>query len=361
MREVINRLGRYGLIRAVFLFLALIVAIYITVMIANMGGELDNIRRSEISQQIGMQIVANPEYRQLPPDERLKLQEALVAQEFRRLGMDQPFFPKRSFQYLSNALTLRLGWAEHMASDAGSRQVRLIVLERLPTTLLLFGTANLTLFFLSVFIALFLSRRYSSFLDRLTIGLAPSSAAPGWFYGLFLILIFAATLRVLPWGGLVDAPVPDTSLGYALSVFKHMILPTTAVIVGALFATIYSWRTFFLIYSSEDYVELARAKGLPSRVVELRYVLRPTLPPILTNFLLVLITMWMGQIVLETVFRWPGLGRAYYLAIQLQDTPVIIGVTVIFGYLLAATVYVLDFIYAVIDPRVRVGAAGRRA
>lgn len=361
MREVIKSLGRYAVVRAVFLVLALIVAIYITIMIANMGGALDKIRKAEIRQTVGMMILANPEYRQLPPEQRLELQERMVAQEEHRLGMDQPFFPKRSFQYLSNALTLRLGWAERMSSDAGSRQVRLIILERLPTTLVLFGTANLILFFLSVFVALFLSRRYGSLLDRLTIGLAPSSAAPGWFYGLFLILIFAATLRVLPWGGLIDAPVPETSLGYALSVLKHIILPTTAVVLGSLFATIYSWRTFFLIYSSEDYVELARAKGLPSRGVELRYILRPTLPPILTNFLLVLITMWMGQIVLETVFQWPGLGRAYYLAIQLQDTPVIIGITVIFGYLLAATVYVLDFVYAVIDPRVRVGAGERRS
>jgi peptide/nickel transport system permease protein len=218
----------------------------------------------------------------------------------------------------------------------------------------------LLLFFLTLFIALFLSRRYGSFLDKATIALAPSSSAPGWFYGLFLILIFAAVLRLLPWGGLLDAPVPATTLGYVLSIAKHMILPTIAVVTSTFFASIYSWRTFFLIYSSEDYVELARAKGLSSRGVDMRYVLRPTLPPIITNFLLVLITMWMGQIVLETVFQWPGLGRAFYQAIQVNDTSVIIGITVIFGYLLAVTVFTLDFVYAIVDPRVRVGTGGER-
>jgi peptide/nickel transport system permease protein len=158
----------------------------------------------------------------------------------------------------------------------------------------------------------------------------------------------------------VDAPIPQTTLGYAASVVRHTILPATAVVMSSLFVSIYSWRTFFLIYSSEDYVELARAKGLSSRSIETRYVLRPTLPPILTHFLLVLITMWMGQIVLETVFLWPGLGRTFYQAIQLADTPVIIGITVIFGYLLAATVFVLDFIYAVVDPRVRIGGGTQR-
>ena len=361
MREVISRLGKYTLVRAILLILALIVAVYITVIIANMGGELDRIRQAEVRSEIGMQVYMNPAYRKLPPEELKKLIDTLVETEFRRLGMDEPFFPKRSFQYLWNALTLRLGWAERMMSDAGSRQVRLIILERLPATLLLFGTANLLLFFLSLFVALFLSRRYGSLLDKAVIALAPSSAAPGWFYGLFLILIFAARLRVLPWGGLVDAPVPETMLGYALSVLKHILLPAVAVVLSSLFASIYSWRTFFLIYSSEDYVELARAKGLSSRGIEMRYVLRPTLPPILTSFLLVLITMWMGQIVLETVFQWPGLGRTFYQAIAIHDTPVIIGITVIYGYLLAATVFVLDFVYAILDPRVRVGAAEARA
>jgi len=90
-------------------------------------------------------------------------------------------------------------------------------------------------------------------------------------------------------------------------------------------------------------------------------VLRPTLPPILTSFLVVLITMWMGQIVLETVFQWPGLGRTFYQAVGMADPPVIIGITVIYGYLLAATVFVLDFVYAILDPRVRVGAVEARA
>jgi peptide/nickel transport system permease protein len=361
MRETISRLGKFTLVRLVFLICAVIIAVYLTVMVANMGGELDRIRKAEIREAVAIQVYLNPVYRQLPPEQLEALVNGLVQDEIKRLGMDQPFFPKRSFQYLWRAMTLELGWAEQMTSDAGSRQVRLVILERLPTTLLLFGTANLFLFFVPLLAALFLSRRYGSFLDKATIALAPSSAAPGWFYGLFLILIFASVFRVLPWGGLVDAPVPETTLGYAASVLKHMVLPATAVVLSSLFANIYSWRTFFLIYSSDDYVELARAKGLSSRRIEMRYVLRPTLPPILTSFLLVLITMWMGQIVLETVFQWPGLGRAFYLAIQLNDTPVIIGITVIYGYLLGATVFALDFVYAIVDPRVRVGPAERRA
>jgi peptide/nickel transport system permease protein len=360
MRQIISRLGKFTLIRALLLFLAIIVAVYLTVIIANLGGQLDDIRKAQIRFDIGQAAFGDPNLKGLPPEVVAEMLDEMAQREFKRLGMDRPFFPMRSFEYLWRALSLQVGRAERLTSDAGSRQVRYILMERLPVTLALFGTANLLLFFLSLFIALFLSRRYGGFFDRLIIALAPSSAAPGWFYGLFLILIFGAVLGVLPWGGLVDAPIPDTRLTYALSVLKHMILPTVAVVLGALFANIYSWRTFFLIYSSEDYVELARAKGLSSQGIDMRYVLRPVLPPILTSFLLVLITMWMGQIVLETVFHWPGLGSVFYQATQMNDTPVILGVIVIYGYLLAATVFVLDFVYAMIDPRVRVGGGAVR-
>jgi peptide/nickel transport system permease protein len=356
MRQDLIKLGRFMLRRALWLGLALVVAIYLTIMIANMGGALDEIRKSEIRGDVAVGIIMNPANRGLPPSVLQQMIEAHTQQEYERLGLNRPFFPGRSFQYLWNALSLRLGRAEYLRSDAGSVQVRLILLERLPTTLVLFATAQLLIFFVALFVALLLSRRYGSFLDKIIIALAPSSAAPGWFYGLFLILIFAAVFRLLPWGGLVDVPVPANRALYALSVAKHMILPVTAVTLGNLIGHIYSWRTFFLIYSSEDYVELARAKGVSTRGVDMRYILRPSMPPILTGLLLVLITMWMGQIVLETVFNWPGIGRIFFQATQANDTPVIIGVIVIYGYLLAVTVFVLDFVYAMLDPRVRLGA-----
>ena len=358
MRQIIARLGRFAVFRAIWLFLAVVVAIYLTVIIANMGGALDDIRKAEIRNAVGISIYMNPANKGLPASVLQQMVDETAELEFRRLGLDRPFFPMRSFQYTWNALSLQLGRAEQLTSDAGSKQVRLILLERLPTTLVLFGTAELLLFVISLLFALFLSRRYGSFLDRLTIGLAPSSAAPGWFFGIFLLLIFASALRVLPWGGMVRVPPPDETWAYALSMLRHMILPIAAISMGSLFASIYSWRTFFLIYSSEDYVELAKAKGLSSQTIERRYVLRPTLPVIITDFLLLVITMWMGQIVLEYVFKWPGLGQIFYLATQASDTPVIVGVIVIYGYLLAATVYILDFVYAIVDPRVRVGPAG---
>ncbi|RME65574.1 MAG: ABC transporter permease, partial [Caldilineae bacterium] len=285
--STLARVGKYTLVRGVTLFITVIIGVYLTVLIANMGGYVDNIRRGEIREQVSIQVMNDPALRNLAGDEKRKLIEERIILAEKRLGLDQPFLI-RSFRFLRNALTLQLGRAQFMSSDSGSRQVRLIILERLPSTLLLFGTSNLLLFFVSLFIALGLSRRYGSFMDRVFVALSPTSAAPGWFYGIFFILIFSALLHWLPFGGMVDAPPPKTPVAYALSVGKHLILPVVAILVSAIFISVYSWRTFFLIYSSEDYVEMARAKGLPDRMVERRYILRPTLPTIITSFALTL-------------------------------------------------------------------------
>jgi peptide/nickel transport system permease protein len=354
----IKRIATFTIMRLVALFVTVIIGVYLAILVANMGGQVDQLRIVQIESGIAERFRADPAFFDLPSEQRQALIDTQVQMEIERLRLDQPFI-RRSVDYLVQAISLNLGRAEQLHSDAGSRQVRDIIVERLPATLLLFGTANFLIFFTSIFAALYLSRRYGSGLDRAVIGLAPSSAAPPWFYGIFLILIFAFLLGALPHGGMVDVPPPEGRLAYAASVLRHMILPVTAMFVASIFISIYSWRTFFLIHSSEDYVEMARAKGLPGRLIEQRYILRPTLPPIVTSFALSLIGLWSGAIITERVFNWPGVGTLLFQAIGQTDTPVIIGSVVIFAYLLALTVFLLDVVYAVLDPRVRLAGGAR--
>ncbi len=348
------RVTRYSVVRLFTLFVTVVIGVYLTIMIANMGGYVDTIMRNDIRDQVTSSFAANKAMQNLDPETRRKLIADEIAREEQRVGLNTPV-AVRNLRYLGNALTLNLGRAINMTSDSGSKEVRLILLERLPATLLLMGVSELSLFFFSVFMALGLSRKYGSWWDKMVITLSPTSSVPPWFYGIFFILIFAALLKVLPFGGMVDSPPPTNPVDFALSVLKHLILPGSSLILSQLFLSIYNWRTFFLIYSSEDYVEMAKAKGLPARDVERRYILRPTLPTIITNFALLLITVWTGAIITETVFLWPGLGRTLYRAIGLYDTPVIVGSTIIYAYLLAITVFLLDFVYALVDPRVKVG------
>ena len=349
------RLLKFVGVRILTMAFTVTIGVYLTILIANMGGYVDTIMRNEIRDNTTQAMLANPANRSMDRDVLQKLIQQRIASQEKRLGLDQPF-AIRSIKYLGNALTLNLGRALNMNSDNGSKEVRLILLERLPATLLLSGVSQLILFFGSVWIALGLSRKYGSWLDKLTIALSPTSAAPPWFYGIFFILIFAAVFKILPFGGLVDSPPPDNPFDYGLNVLKHLILPASAVIVSSLFLSIYNWRTFFLIFSSEDYVEVAKAKGLTPRDIERRYILRPTLPTIITNFALLVITLWTGFTITEAVFLWPGLGITLFRAIGQYDTPVIVGSTIIYAYLLAITVLLLDFVYALVDPRVKVGS-----
>lgn len=155
----------------------------------------------------------------------------------------------------------------------------------------------------------------------------------------------------------MDIPPPTDRFEYALSVLRHMILPIMSWLIAYSFFNIYTRRTFFLIFSKEDFVEVAKAKGLPEDLVRRRYILRPTLPPIVTDLSLTLIASWTGAVITETVFNWPGVGRLFYEAAALFDTPVIVGLVVIYAYLLAITVFVLELVYAILDPRIRIGVS----
>jgi peptide/nickel transport system permease protein len=359
---MISGIIKYLLKRGLLLLITVIIAIYATIYIANMGGYVDEIVKSEIYISVSQSIRQNPAYRGLNDTQIMKLINETYMIEIEKIGFDKPFI-YRSFIYLRDAITLNLGRALFLYSDSGSKSVRIIILERLPRTVLLFTTTQVILFFIGLFFGLFLSRRYGSFLDKLSVTLAPLSSLPGWFYGIFLILIFASLFRLwfgvgLPYGGMVDAPPPEDKVMYMLSVLEHMILPVTSWLVAYSFINVYIRRTFFLIFSSEDYVEFARAKGLPESLIQRRYILRPTLPPIITDFSLTLIGSWMGAIITERVFNWPGIGSLFYSASMIFDTPVLVGLVVIYAYLLAATVFTLDIIYAILDPRIRVGGHG---
>jgi peptide/nickel transport system permease protein len=193
--------------------------------------------RNDIRDRITQQYAANRAAQSMDPATRQKLIAESIALEENRVGLNTPV-AVRNLKYLVNALTLNLGRAINMTSDSGSKEVRLIILERLPATLLLMGTSELSLFFVSLFLALTLSRHYGSWWDKFVIALSPTSTIPPWFYGIFFILIFAAVFRVLPFGGLVDSPPPGDPVDFALSVLKHLILPGSSLIISQLFLSI---------------------------------------------------------------------------------------------------------------------------
>lgn len=358
-RSALLRFARYVAMRGIAVLITVGIGVYIAVWVSQIGGYADGFRRTEIRVAVAMSMRGNSEYQAMSQAEKEEYTAAVTQAAIAASGLNKPFF-LRSFKHTAEALSLTLGrtrWA--WGGMTASRETKEILLEALPMTLVLFGTANLITFFGSLLFALVLSRRYGGFLDRASAVLVPVFAAPPWFHGIFLIVIFAAVLRVLPYGGIVDIPPPATSAGYTLSFLKHMILPVTAWLLGTIPAAAYTGRAFFLIHSSEDFVELAKAKGLRASRVQRRYILRPVLPTIVTNFAFTLIVAWQGAVLTELIFNWPGLGRILFEAIGRFEAAIVIGAVVIFAYLLALTVLLLDIIYALVDPRVKLGGGER--
>ena len=356
--STISRVLKYVTIRAITLFLVFSVGIFLAIVIINYGGYIDNIHRADIGESLSFISLSMPgatieEIAQATEEARIAMEDAY--------GLNKPFL-LRCIKWWYQTMTFDWGQTYQFGIagfDAGNKDVTKVVLQRLPYTLMLAGATNFLLFFASMYAALSLAKKNGSFLDRLAVTLSPLSAIPNWVYGIILTVIFAGALHLLPFNGLYDTFPPATKLGYVPIVLKHMILPVSAIFLGMFFSTLYTWRTFFLIHSGEDYLEMAKAKGLPAKTIDRRYVLKPTLPYIITSFMILMITFWQGIIVLEVFFDWPGLGQLFMISIGKKEMSVTIGIVTVFALLLGFSVFLLDIIYSLVDPRVKIDSDGQ--
>ncbi len=362
-------LTRYILRRGFMIVATIVIGIYLTVLITNKGDQIDRDVQQQINHRISMMRYSG-EYQGMDRDEREAKLEVIKEELEEEAGLHLPK-AARNFRWTYNALRFDWGkvlYLRHMSlSNTATEdldQVNALILQYLPNTLMLFGVANLLVFLIGLPLALFLaSRGKNSRFDRVMMMLSPLSSVPSWVHGILLVTIFAVVLGVLPSGGKYDNIPPSTQWGYIPVVAKHMILPVAAIFLSMIFQLIYSWRTYFLIYSDEDYVELALAKGLSPKTLERRYILRPTMPYIITGFALTLVGFWQMSTALETFFSWPGIGMLYVKALPNfwgesffpGEVSIILSVVVLFALLLGFVVFVLDAAYAIIDPRVRVG------
>lgn len=352
---------KFTLTRLLTLALMVAIAVYLTIIIANLGGYVDTIVASRIEEQVGF-LMRSDWLRELPTEERFAAAEQLMESMKDAAGLNDPFL-LRTLRWLGDGLTLNWGEPERARTyghTAVGKGVGDIIADNLSRTLLVFGIANILLFVTAVLLALFLSRRYGGILDRLFILLSPISAAPAWVLGILLSTFLLRTFGFSP-GGTFDTWPGDLQWGYVLVVLRHLLLPFAAVFLAGLFQSVYTWRSFFQIYRQEDYVDMAFAKGLSNGRVDRNYIVRPALPALLTSFALLLAVLWQEVIALEYFFNVRGIGRLFVQALTTYDTPMIVAVVTIFAYLIAITVFILDICYIFVDPRVRVGKQEQQA
>lgn len=362
LRQTIKRIATYTLVRFMTLFFAVVVGLYLTILVANLGGYVDKVFEGRINETI-LGMIRGGWLRELPPEQREAAIEAARWEMEESYGLHEPFL-LRTWQWLVHGLTLdfgetRFNYSSSYFYSSDPQDIRQLIRLALPYTLTLVGTANLVVFLLSLVIAMRVSRNYGGFLDRLFVALSPISSVPPWVHGIWLIILFSAQLRVLPFPRQIEILQAENWVEYLPFLAQYAILPFLAIFISALFMNIYYWRSYFLIYSSEDYVELARAKGLSASTLERRHILRPALPYTITSFALSMIGLWQGAIALEVLFYWQGIGQMFLRAVRLFDTSMIVGIVVCFAYILVITIFILDIVCALLDPRIQIGSIGQ--
>ena len=278
---------------------------------------------------------------------------------YEKEGLTKPYW-QRVFGYMADALKLDFGEANHMASfKTQSKKVSRIILEALPNTIILFTTATLIVIAIGIFLGMKAARAAGKVLDRVISFLAMLSASlPMWWVGMLMLLLFSYKLNWFPSNS-IDVYVAIRHASNVLEELKewiyYMALPLMTVVLVSFGGFAYVTRNIVLGVMNEDFVMAARAKGLPERKVIYGHVLRTASPPIVTMSALSIIGSLGGAIITETVFGWPGMGRVYWVAIQENETAVILGETFVTVFLFVATIALLNFIYGLLDPRVKVG------
>lgn len=283
-------------------------------------------------------------------EETVKVRQQELIQLY---GLDHPWY-RRLPSMVYRIFTLDLGEARATRSFDGSARVADIVLERVPFTVALFITATILTALAGLFLGAYLATQPGSRLDRTMCYLAAGSyALPTWWTAILLILVFGFYLRLFPTGGMFSIPPPEGGLARFLDLMWHTVLPTMAMILAGVGAWVYVVRTMVLNTAQEFFVTVARAKGLSEDRVMRRYILRVAAPPIVTNLVFAFVGVLGGAILIETVFRWPGMGRLYYEAILAADENVIVALTFIYTLIYIMARFLLEVLYVILDPRVR--------
>ena len=280
--------------------------------------------------------------------------DAALTQSLRQAyGLDQSMWA-RLWLYLSSLAKLDLGW-----SVAFDRPVLDLILERLPNTLLLMGSATALSFGLGSALGILAGARPESFRDRLlSTGSLVLYAIPSFWLGLVLSIIFAVQLRWLPTSGIETIASGKTGLARAADIAAHLVLPVGALSLIYLALFLRVMRAGMAEIWPLDFVLFARAKGLSRARIVLRHVARNALLPLVTILGLQSAAMLGGSVVIESIFAIPGFGRLAQEAVSGRDAPLLMGIILVSAVLVICVNLLIDILYAALDPRVGSSEAG---
>jgi len=265
--------------------------------------------------------------------------EEELARERERLGLSAPL-PVQYARFLGDALRLDLGNSFMRGGSAMGH-----VAGRLPETLRLGATAMALILLASLPLGIAAARRAGRLGDRvITTGSLVGQSLPEFWVGIMLMLIFARQLNWLPSSGSAS--------------WQHLILPAVTLALPLLSVMVRLVRSGLIGVMHEEYIELARAKGLSERVVLWQHAVRNMLIPVVTVGGLQLGYLLGGTVIVETVFGWPGVGDLLISSISFRDFPVIQACIIVITGIVVLVNLAVDLTYGYLDPRIRMGAQG---
>ena len=286
----------------------------------------------------------------------------------KRYGLDQPFYIQY-FNWLKGALTGQLGW-----SPSARMPVAEALKLRIPATLELMLFGQIIIFFGGIILGTYTAVHHNKLQDQLVrLFTILGVSLPGFVIGLALLVIFYAWLGILPPGRLsiwaedvvylsnnyqvyTGMNLIDSLLNRRLDIFvdalRHIILPSIAYSIGTLSVTVRLMRSSLLETIRQDYVNTARSKGLPEKVVINKHARRNAMLPIITFMGARVPVMFGGAVIVETVFSYPGMGTLIVTAAQGLDFPTILGATLFIGLIIILCNLLVDILYGILDPRI---------
>jgi len=346
---------RYVATKMVTMFGVLMITLLITV--ALVGSNMDTILTQGIVFQVRAEITEDPTIAESfsSVNEFERFVQNQIDYRIKILGLDEPWYsPQRIGLTMYKILLLDFGRATFLTSDAGSSDVKDIIFEKLPRTILLFTTATIIISIIGIFLGALSASKIGSIIDRITSSFAIiSSSFPVWWIGMLMIFLFSFTWQIFPARATPDIPSSDP--GYIGALLYHMTLPLITIVMIGFGSWAYLVRNFMVGIMQEDFIMAKKTIGIKQKKIIYTHALKNAAPPIVTILALSLSGSLGGAIITEAVFDWPGMGRLYFEAITVMDLPIIIGSTYILTVFFLVSIFIADLLYGYFDPRVRTG------
>ena len=233
------------------------------------------------------------------------------------------------------------------------RPVTQVLVERLPWTVALVGTAIVLATLIGALTGMLAARHRGASMDIGTLALFMFlDAIPAFWLGMLLVVIFSVELRWFPIFGAI--PVSSSNgPEWLAEVFRRLVLPVVTLTAGSIGGTYLVARASMLSVLGEDYILMAEAKGLSERRIVFHHALRNAILPVVTLTMLNVGTLLGGATVVETVFSYPGLGRLVYESVLARDYPLLQGAFLLLAVGVIGSNLLADLIYPLLDPRIR--------